>query len=39
VPKKLNKEQKELLQRYAELSKEGSSGSGAGFLHKIFGQD
>jgi hypothetical protein len=39
VPKKLNKEQKELLQRYAELSKEGTAGAGAGFLHKIFGQE
>jgi molecular chaperone DnaJ len=39
VPKKLNKEQKEILQKYADVSKEGTSGSGSGFLHKIFGQD
>jgi len=37
TPKKLSKEQKELLQKYAEISKEDVLQEGSGFFHKIFG--
>jgi len=36
VPKKLSKEQRELLEKFAEISGEDTS-SGGGFFHKIFG--
>jgi molecular chaperone DnaJ len=37
VPKKLSKEQRELLEKFAEISGEDTSGGGGGFFHKIFG--
>lgn len=39
VPKKLSKEQRELLQKYAEISKEDTTIGASGFFHKIFHQD
>ena len=39
VPKKLSKEQRELLQKYAEISKEDTTVGSSGFFHKIFHQD
>jgi molecular chaperone DnaJ len=40
VPKKLSKEQKELLQKYAEISKEETTiNTSGGFFHRIFSQD
>lgn len=39
VPKKLSKEQKELLQKYAEVSGEDAAAGGHGFFHKIFSAD
>ncbi len=36
VPRKLNKEQRELLERFAKLSGEETSKSGSGFFQKIF---
>jgi molecular chaperone DnaJ len=38
VPKKLNKEQRELLEKFAQLSGEGTEGGGGGFFHKLFGE-
>lgn len=38
VPRKLNREQRELLERYAAISGEDANqGGGSGFFHKIFG--
>ena len=37
IPTKLNKEQKELLQKLAELSGENAHGKESGFFNKIFG--
>jgi molecular chaperone DnaJ len=37
VPKKLSKEQKELLEKYAAISGEETGGSGGGLFKKIFG--
>ena len=39
VPKKLNKEQRELLQKYAEISKEETMSAPGGFFHRMFSQD
>lgn len=40
VPKKLSKEQRELLQKYAEISNEGAGASSSGgFFHRMFSQD
>lgn len=37
VPKKLTKEQRELLEKYAEISGEGTQTGGGGFFHRMFG--
>ncbi|MBM4253899.1 MAG: molecular chaperone DnaJ [Deltaproteobacteria bacterium] len=37
VPRKLSKEQKELLERFAQISGEDAGGHGSGFFQKIFG--
>ena len=37
VPKKLSKEQRELLEKFAEISGEDAHAGGGGFFHKIFG--
>jgi molecular chaperone DnaJ len=37
VPKKLNKEQKELLEKFAEISGEKAGGNSGGFFNKLFG--
>jgi molecular chaperone DnaJ len=39
VPKKLSKEQREILQKYAEISKEDTMSSPGGFFHRMFSQD
>jgi molecular chaperone DnaJ len=39
VPKKLNKEQRELLQKYAEISKEDTMSAPGGLFHRLFSQD
>lgn len=37
VPKKLNREQKELLEKFAEISGENAGGNSGGFFNKLFG--
>lgn len=39
VPKRLSKEQKEILQKYAEVSREETGDGGSGFFQKIFSGD
>lgn len=39
VPKKLTKEQREILLKYAEISKEETLSSPGGFFHRIFSHD
>ena len=37
VPKKISKEQRDLLQKYAEISHEEANTSNVGFFHRMFG--
>ncbi|MCX6124108.1 MAG: molecular chaperone DnaJ, partial [Proteobacteria bacterium] len=37
VPRKLSKEQREILQKYAELAGEETKGGSPGFFNKMFG--
>jgi molecular chaperone DnaJ len=39
VPKKLTKEQRDLLQKYAEISKEDTMSAPGGLFHRLFSQD